>query len=522
MLKEDQAQQLLSLGAITPEQAAQLTSPDPTQTLAYLPETTPELQNQWDAEKLAQKNIKKETLINPYLKAAVSSIAPGGALIPSAIEALTPERSMTDQDVISAAEEIKNNKSLIPKQPSPQDMRSMLEIKKRDAGLPFDQTKISQPIQLVTDIIPETPTKTKDPLAGIYSAFDKEQKANLELAKTAEKQAIAESTYMDTMAKEQERLMEENQAREFTRQQKLDQQMSLLTQKLDQYDKSPANVGQMFANKTTGGKILGAIALFLGSAPDGTAQNSALQVMQASLDADLNKQRAGISGARGAYNDLLSTFGDQRQADAGARLAYLNNAQLKLNQIASQYKGEMVQKNAQLLNSKIEQQKEAVKMQFAQASGPKVASADQTTQLIYANVPKELQSKAIEESGYLEELELDKKTIKDAFQKIRATSFAGNFNPLSASETAEDAGKAIILPTVMKVLASRGMTNPDVMKGLKQLKPTELNTDAQIDAKEAQVLAIIDSAAKPTPILTRFGAKPKNVEQTFDYTQRKK
>lgn len=278
----------------------------------------------------------------------------------------------------------------------------------------------------------------------------------------------------------------------------------------------------MFANKTTGGKILGAIALFLGSAPDGTAQNSALQVMQASLDADLNKQRAGISGARGAYNDLLSTFGDQRQADAGARLAYLNNAQLKLNQIASQYKGEMVQKNAQLLNSKIEQQKEAVKMQFAQASGPKVASADQTTQLIYANVPKELQSKAIEESGYLEELELDKKTIKDAFQKIRATSFAGNFNPLSASETAEDAGKAIILPTVMKVLASRGMTNPDVMKGLKQLKPTELNTDAQIDAKEAQVLAIIDSAAKPTPILTRFGAKPKNVEQTFDYTQRKK
>ena len=68
MLKQEQAQELLSLGAITPEQATQLTSLDPTQTLAYLPETTPELQNQWDAEKLAQKNIKKETLSKCLLK----------------------------------------------------------------------------------------------------------------------------------------------------------------------------------------------------------------------------------------------------------------------------------------------------------------------------------------------------------------------------------------------------------------------------------------------------------------------
>lgn len=511
MLKEDQAQQLLSLGAITPEQAAQLTSPDPTQTLAYLPETTPEQRLEWDAQNaLAQDQ---------------AALIPPGVNSQLAFERPNAFKKPTEMDLIEKARQINLNKQASAQTQSTQSQvedPSVIQMKRKEAGLSFDPTLISQPTQLASDLNLETPTKTKDPLAGIYSAFDKEQKANLELAKTAEKQALAESTYMDTMAKEQERLMEENQAREFTRQQKLDEQMSMLTQKLDQYDKSPATVGQMFANKTTGGKILGAIALFLGSAPDGTAQNSALQVMQASLDADLNKQRAGISGARGAYNDLLNTFGDQRQADAGARLAYLNNAQLKLNQIASQYKGEMVQKNAQLLNSKIEQQKEAVKIQFAQASGPKVASADQTTQLIYANVPKELQQKALEESGSLEELELDKKTIKDAFAKIKATNLAGNLNPFSKSEAAEDSAKAIILPTVMKVLASRGMTNPDVMKGLKKLKPSELDTEAQIDAKMDQVMSILDSSAKPTPILTRFGAKPKNVEQTFDYTQRKK
>jgi len=511
MLKEDQAQQLLSLGAITPEQATQLTSPDPTQTLAYLPETTPEQRLEWDAQNaLAQDQ---------------AALIPPGVNSQLAFERPNAFKQPTRMDLINKAKEISLNKKAekeIALQNDPSKIAMQEEMAAKEAGLSYDPMKIAQPTQLASDLNPETPTKTKDPLAGIYSAFDKEQKANLELAKTAEKQALAESTYMDTMAKEQERLMEENQAREFTRQQKLDEQMSMLTQKLDQYDKSPATVGQMFANKTTGGKILGAIALFLGSAPDGTAQNSALQVMQASLDADLNKQRAGISGARGAYNDLLNTFGDQRQADAGARLAYLNNAQLKLNQIASQYKGEMVQKNAQLLNSKIEQQKEAVKMQFAQASGPKVASADQTTGLIYQNVPKELQNKAIEESGYLEELETDKQAIRDAFSKIKKTNLAGNLNPFSKSEAAEDAAKAIILPTVMKAMASRGVTSPDVMKSLKKLKPSELDTEGQIDEKLNQVLAILDSSAKPTPILNRFGAKPKNVEQTFDYTQRKK
>lgn len=507
MLKLELAQQLLDLNAITPDQYSRLTSPDPTQTLDFLPETTPEQRLEWDASNaLAQQ---KQSMIPPGYDSQIASTRPELFAKP------------TEMDLIKKARDINLNKQLVEKQvPSAQDP-AVIQQARKEAGLSYDPAAFSQPTQLASDYT-ETITKTKDPLSGIYSAFDKEQRANLELAKTAEKQALAESTYMDTMVKEQERLMEENQAREATRQQKLDEQMSVLNQKLDDYDKSPANVGQMFANKSTGGKILGAIALFLGSAPDGTAQNSALQVMQASVDADLAKQKSGIAGAKGVYNDLLATFGDQRQAEAGARLAYLNNAQLKLNQIASQYKGETVQKNAVLANAKIEQQKQALKMQFAQASGPKVASADQTTQLIYANVPKELQGKALEESGFLEELELDKKTIKDAFQKIKATSLAGNLNPFSKSEAAEDSAKAIILPTVMKVLASRGMTNPDVMKGLKKLKPTEFDTEAQVDAKMEQIMAILDSSAKPTPILTRFGAKAKPVQETYNYTQRKK
>jgi len=513
MLKLEQAQQLLDLNAITPDQYSRLTSPDPTQTLDFLPDTTPEQRLEWDAQnQLAQERDAQ---------------IPQGMKDPGVVVAYGQPKTVpiSELELIEKARQINLNKKAEAQLARETEMQSdpaVIQQARAAAGLSYDPSVFKQPAKLSTGVDPNTPIKTKDPLAGIYSAFDKEQKANLEIAKTAEKQALAESTYMDTMVKEQERLMEENQAREAARQQKLDEQMSVLNQKLDDYDKSPATVGQMFANKSTGGKILGAIALFLGSAPDGTAQNSALQVMQASVDADLAKQKSGIAGAKGVYNDLLATFGDQRQAEAGARLAYLNNAQLKLNQIASQYKGEMVQKNAILANAKIEQQKQALKMQFAQASGPKVASTDQTTQLIYANVPKELQGKALEESGFLEELELDKKTIKDAFQKIKATSLAGNLNPFSKSEAAEDSAKAIILPTVMKVLASRGMTNPDVMKGLKNLKPSEFDTEAQVDAKMDQIIAILESSAKPTPILTRFGAKPIPAEQTYNFTQRKK
>lgn len=513
MLKEEQAQQLISLGAITPEQAAEFSALDPTQNLDLIPDVTPEQRLEWDAQNaLAQE---KDAMIPQGMRDPGVVAAFGQPMVPptSQMELIEKARQI---NLNKQAEQQASSKASQVEDPS------VIQMKRKEAGLSFDPSLISQPTQLASDVSSSTPTKAKDPLAGIYSAFDKEQRANLEIAKTAEKQALAESTYMDTMAKEQERLMEENQAREAVRQQKLDEQMSVLNQKLDDYDKSPATVGQMFANKTTGGKILGAIALFLGSAPDGTAQNSALQVMQASIDADLNKQRSEVQGARGVYNDLLTTFGDQRQADAGARLAYLNNAQLKLNQIASQYKGEMVQKNAALGNSKIEQQKEALRMQFAQASGPKMDSADQTTQQIYQNVPKEFREKAFAEKGILDALETDKQVIRDAFKKIKATSLAGNLNPFSKSEKQEDVAKAIILPTIMKAMASRGITNPEIMKDLKKLKPSELDTDAQIDAAEAQALAILDSSVPDTPYLTGFKVQTKTPQQTFDYTQRKK
>ena len=175
------------------------------------------------------------------------------------------------------------------------------------------------------------------------------------------KQATAEAAYQNEVFKESERQRNAALQKESEENAMLDEKFSALNQKMDEYAKSPKTLSQQFAKASTGQKIISGIALFLGAAPNSAGQNKAMMAMQAALEDDLRAQEQDVANYKGLYNDLKDTFGDRRQARLAATAAYINNAQLKLQQIASQYKSPQIQGNFEMLYGKLEEEKEKLK-----------------------------------------------------------------------------------------------------------------------------------------------------------------
>jgi hypothetical protein len=220
-----------------------------------------------------------------------------------------------------------------------------------------------------------------NPMAGLEGAFNKQKNAIMGAAKIGAEAAAAEAGYQQKMFDESEKMRAQQMEIDAQRATKLKSYEDQLNMKMDEYAKRPANVAQVFANAGTGQKLLMGVAMFLGAAPNSTGQNKAISAMQTAIESDLAKAKSEVGDRKNAYQEMKATFQDERQADAAARLAYLNNAQLKLNQIASQYKGPQILKNAELLTSKIEEEREKAKMSFMAASEANIISGKTPEQL---------------------------------------------------------------------------------------------------------------------------------------------
>lgn len=501
------AQTLFDQGHISQDLFNQIT--DPTQiNLDSVPVATAEDKDKWardNTEAQVQDALAQKYSSNPKFEVPPLSQAQAQEREIEAAQNLPVKTSTPDPSVTEKLKSVEN------------------EMKRKEAGLPYDQKILDSvpretlsPGQGTGDVSTQPTTKAApSALESLYSDFGREKQANTEAAKIGQEEAEKQAAYQTTLVQKQQDLLQAEQAREVERQKQLNHQNDLLQEKLNTFQKSPANVSQAFAQKSTGGKILAGIALFLGAAPNGTAQNSAVQTMQAAIDADLNKQKAGITGQQGIYNQLRETFGDERQAESGARIAYLQNAQLQLNQIASQYKSEQVAANTKLANITIDKQIDTLKAEFQQAALARqgIAQADQVTQGIYKMVPKDLQEKAIAEKGTLDDLEKSKKTVGDAFDKLYDSNVISANIPFTKKKAEDEAAQAAIWTNVMKFFNARAINNPEILKKAKALLPVPSDTKDQVTAKKVQLNALLENLSPETPILSGFGIKPKTVAQ---------
>jgi hypothetical protein len=484
-LNEAQARKLLELGAIS-QQTYDLSSGRSPAALAPMIEEIPVPVVEKVVAKPEERSTK-DKLLN-LLKGGIArnsekisdfkDIAKGGLAAPQAAPQAMPQ-----------------NKAQLPlEEPAPTPMQEEVMADE----LVADQIEAPTAQQM-------TASQAQGRLSNMEKGYDIQQEAVMKGAQAGMQQASAEAAYLEQTRKENEDRLLADQMAEDARQKMLDAQLVKLTDATQRFNQTPATVGERFANASTGSKIMLGISMFLGSAGEGG--NSAIAAMQKAVDGDIAKAKQDTDNQKLLYNEMLDTFKDTRQAEAATRIAYIENAQLKLQQIASQYKSPQIAANAEKLFGEMEVAKQNQMLEFTQSSvnNPTLQQADELTRNIM-RLPKELQNKALEEKGIIEGLNLANDTIGGAFDTVsKIGGIAGNI-PFTKSKANVDAAGS----QIMSVLVAnwKGPMSDTDMKRVQGLMPSVTDTSGQTSVKKQKLLDLMAANAKPTPILKGFNLTP--------------
>lgn len=118
--------------------------------------------------------------------------------------------------------------------------------------------------------------------------------------------------------------------------------------------------------------ILG-VALGGAAAARTGGQNQALAILDKAIDQNIEAQKANLAAKRGVAAErrsvlgaLREQFGDERQAEAAAKVAYLSRAEMELKGLAAQSKNKDVQARATELLAELQDKRAQRMLQFQQ------------------------------------------------------------------------------------------------------------------------------------------------------------
>ncbi len=176
------------------------------------------------------------------------------------------------------------------------------------------------------------------------------QGAEAGAAKAAEQAAVFKTAHDKAMQMDREReAFQAEQAKKFqARGEELDRA-------LVDAGKMAVDPDRYWNSRSTGGQVMMGIGLLLGSFGGvGTGgKNSAVELLKHNIDKDLELQQAAIknrrenlSDRRGLLGEMHTRFKSDVEAMAAAKAAYLQNMQLKINEVAARYTAPEVKANA--------------------------------------------------------------------------------------------------------------------------------------------------------------------------------
>lgn len=256
--------------------------------------------------------------------------------------------------------------------------RQTLEQQKRGLMLTGEQS-LGDGIQLTTDMPTDTPAQVDPrdqvPSIPVLAGYDLQQEAigmagQAGAAKAAEIGAAQAQLQID--------LKDQSDAAEAQRikdQQEIADKQSELSAEIDRVSALKVDPSRFWADKSTGQKIALGASLFLGAL--GAARgggNQAAAVINNAINRDLEMQQAdiiqqtrGVDKKRGILGEMKSRFKDDRMAREAARMAYINDAQLKIQEMSNKYDSQIVKANAAKLIGQLEVQKQTAQAQFMQS-----------------------------------------------------------------------------------------------------------------------------------------------------------
>lgn len=174
------------------------------------------------------------------------------------------------------------------------------------------------------------------------------------VAAGAEAQANAESQYLaglDARMKDHQR---DVQVQEIARKKRVDAEIGKLNEAMTAFQDAKIDPNRMWSSASNASKTFMALGMALGALGQAHTggRNTAIDIVKQAIDDDINIQKAEIAklgqhvtNRRNLLQDMRTMFSDERQAESAAKMALLDQAKVKLQQLAAQYKSPQIQGN---------------------------------------------------------------------------------------------------------------------------------------------------------------------------------
>lgn len=366
-----QAEALLQSGAITQDQYSQMAGPpvapvvpepDPTLTAQPLPPpvTDPD----------AERKARQRELFDVHTAGVEDMLAESERRKIEEKRAEIAEKRDIAQKMGLSPEEI--DRSLGPQEAELANAESQLTSYQP----PMAETAPpqSEDIQLASDgqTLDVAPV-AQDPLGGLGKGYDLQTAGIMEAAQIGREKAAAEGAHLKETLAQQEDLARKQELERAKEQARLEEASQGLEADIKELNNTKVDRNRVFANMGTGDKILAAIGLFLGAygAPSNKGRNSAADAMEKIIDqdikaqmADIDTKKAGVSAKQNSYKMMRARFGDNETARKAAKVAGLQHAELRLEEIATRFKGKESGARALEAIGQIQVKKDALTMEI--------------------------------------------------------------------------------------------------------------------------------------------------------------
>jgi len=231
---------------------------------------------------------------------------------------------------------------------------------------PIEKIDVSQ---LATAAKPQAPAAPIDYMkqSGLGSALATQQRGVKALGEAQAQGAEAQATEFENLAKASEaydlQLKDIREKREAERVTLMDR---IGTIQKENAAKAEINPNRFWENKTTGGKITSAIAIMLGAlggVMTGQGGNAAMDIINKSIEQDINAQkdayekgRTRLQDEKSTYATVMDEYGNKEIATLAARASNLQAVDLKLKAIAARTNSGQARAQAEIKSGEIQEE----------------------------------------------------------------------------------------------------------------------------------------------------------------------
>lgn len=225
----------------------------------------------------------------------------------------------------------------------------------------------------------------EDDLTDIKRGITGQMTANDAMGRTQAETANETAGEYQNQAAGLGQIQNDNASREAVRQQRMDDAQAKFDQMNHALQGQHIDPAKAFRDESDADKFFTSLLVGLSTYGAGISHgdNTGLKLFRSRIDdsiaaqnKDLETQRAGVENQRGLVGMMREQFGDQRQADAAARMAYLDMGKQKLAEIAARGLGTEGKMKLDAANAALQTDWAKEKAKFDQATAGVISQSD--------------------------------------------------------------------------------------------------------------------------------------------------